>query len=236
MKDENTVIITVTVIIILFIICVYTYDEHFINITLPTYLISLDKDKERREKILKIFMPTHIYAHNGENIDINFLKEIGVLDKNSTLTRGEIGCYLSHKHMLEIINNSDSDYAIIFEDDAYIKNEEEFNDNIKYIIDNANNFDWDLIFLDSNYFKLDEKNEIFKTQQFEFQKITYLHGTQCILVNNKNKINLTEKIKKLFPITIPIDITYPTIFTSYVINPHIIGLIDFDHTNTQSIR
>ena len=63
------------------------------------FVVSLEKDYKRREKLGII--PDYIYAVNGHNLDIDQLKKDGIININNKMTKGEIGCYLSHIHMLK---------------------------------------------------------------------------------------------------------------------------------------
>jgi glycosyl transferase family 25 len=55
---------------------------------------------------------------NGRELDKKVLTEKGIISKDSTLLRGEIGCYLSHRACWEYIVKNNISNALIFEDDA----------------------------------------------------------------------------------------------------------------------
>lgn len=186
----------------------------FLNI----FVVSLEKDNLRREKL--DINPSYIYAINGQYLDIDKLKNDGIVINNK-LTKGEIGCYLSHIHMLKKALESNKQVLII-EDDAKI--EVDTFQKIKALKDIPE--DWDILFIGYNYYEQFSINE--------FNKIKYLHGAHAYLVNNKN-ITI-EKINSLLPIDKPYDIILPIKLKTYIVKPKIIELGDFGHiSNTQGI-
>jgi len=58
---------------------------------------------------------------DGKKIDINNLENYHPHLKNNYITeyRGEIGCYLSHFHLINDLDEN-NDYTVIFEDDFFI--------------------------------------------------------------------------------------------------------------------
>lgn len=207
--------------ILLLLLYNFKYIDNFINSSdkLEIYLISLEKDISRRNLLYKQIQPDFYYAINGKDIDNNGI---------SNLTRGEIGCYLSHMYMLKKVLTAKSDIVLILEDDAKLILNTETTENILEISKNAPT-DWELIFLSYNYYEPTEPtNE-------KYKKITKIHGTQSYIVNKKN-INI-EKINKLLPIVEPIDITFPKKFKSYIYFPKIFDLSEYGNfSNTQNIQ
>ena len=180
-------------------------ERDFFNI----FAVSLEKDVIRREKLG--INPDYIYAVNGQNLDIDKLKKDKiVVNNNYNLTKGEIGCYLSHIHMLKKALESNKPVLII-EDD--IKLEIDTFQKIKELKDIP--IDWDILCIGYNYY------EQFST----FDKIKYLHGAHAYLVNNEN---LTiEKINSLLPIDKPYDLMLPEKLKTYIVKPKIIDLGEF---------
>lgn len=189
-------------------------ERDFFNI----FVVSLEKDVIRREKLG--INPDYIYAVNGQNLDIDKLKKDRIV-VNNKLTKGEIGCYLSHIHMLKKALESNKPVLVI-EDDAKI--EIDTFQKIKELKDIP--IDWDILSIGYNYYEQFYINT--------FDKIKYLHGTHAYLVNNKN---LTiEKINSLLPIDKPYDLILPTKLKTYIVKPKIIDLGEFGHiSNTQGI-
>jgi glycosyl transferase family 25 len=190
-------------------------DRSFLDI----FLVSLPKDDIRRKNLG--IKPDYTYAVDGSTLDIDKLKKDGIISNNNTLTKGEIGCYLSHVHLLKKALNSKKP-VLILEDDAKI--EVDTLNKIKKVIENPPK-DWDLIFLGYNYYE----------EYSTFKQINYLHGTHAYLINTKN---LTKaKIDSLLPIEKPYDVILPIKFKTYISQPKIIQLGEFGGiSNTQSIR
>jgi GR25 family glycosyltransferase involved in LPS biosynthesis len=183
------------------------------------YLVSMEKDKERRDNLN--VTPDYIYAVDGSKLNIDELKKENKISNNCRLKRGEIGCYMSH---IELIKKSlDSDkYVLILEDDAEIK--DDTFEKINTVLETAPD-DFELLFLGYNYYE----------EYSTFKKVNYLHGTQSYIVNPKN-ITLS-KINNLYPIEKPYDVVIATKFKTYVVIPKIIELSKFGgYSNTQGIH
>ena len=194
---------------------------------IAVYLISLEKDTERRKDIsIKLngieYIPDYIYAIDGTILNKDILKKKNIL-VNDNLKKGEIGCYLSHIHMLQKASISNNDYVLIIEDDV---GEIELNLVNKYI-DSAPK-DFELLFLGYNFHK--------KRENFEFESTSEVWGSHCYVVNVKNISQ--EKIETLYPIESPIDLVLGDKFKSYVIKPSQIGLNKkySKYSNTQNIN
>lgn len=204
---------------------------------IDVYLISLDKDIERRNNLNIITDFT--YSVNGKNLDLDNLKNKGILGKNCKLTKGEIGCYMSHVFMLQKSLKSIFNHILILEDDALI--EDTLSKKIDNIITNVPK-DFELLFLSYNYYEgynYDfEKYEYYDQFEYydysDYKKINYVHGCQAYLVN-KNLIS-EEKIKKLYPMEKPYDTIICKFFKAYIVIPKLIKLSKFgSYSNTQNI-
>ena len=184
------------------------------------YLVSLEKDKERRESLNII--PDYTYAVDGSKLDIDKLKSENILTKDCTLSKGEIGCFLSHIHLLNKVVDTGK-YTLILEDDAKVP--EDLIEKIIKTIKTAPG-DFDILFLGYNYYE----------EYTTFKQINYLHGAQAYLINPKNMNK--EKINKLLPISKPYDLILPIFFKTYIVIPKIVELHEKfgGISNTQSIR
>ena len=193
--------------------------SNIISKKMKVFLVSLEKDKERRDDLG--IVPDYTYAVDGTKLDIDKLKADNILSKTSTLKKGEIGCYMSHIELLKKSIQQEDKYVLILEDDAKLEPDtfDKINDILKDVPDDA-----ELIFIGYNYY-----------ETYKYQKSIYLHGTQSYIVNVRN-LNL-DKINKLYPIEKPIDTIIPKHFITYIILPKIVELSKHARfSNTQNIK
>lgn len=90
-----------------------------------TFVINLDRAIYRRDRISnlckKLKMDFEIFtAIDGRELDENFINDNVYDYKNCFLTKGEIGCALSHIGVYKEIINRRLPYALIIEDDAVL--------------------------------------------------------------------------------------------------------------------
>ena len=98
---------------------------------IPTFIINLKKDSDRKEHMQRLcdeigLTPTFIDAVYGKelnqkDLDAVYNEEKARQDLGRPLTRGEIGCSLSHLSIYQKMVNSNILYALILEDDIRIK-------------------------------------------------------------------------------------------------------------------
>ena len=130
---------------------------------------------------------------DNEGIHLNAPVYNGFRTKHYQLTKGGIGCYLSHVKIWENILKNNYKYALIFEDDAKVP------PNISKIIETELKFipnDWDIVLLGYICNKC-MKFENYNTVERFMLTHCYLISYDCIV-----KIMKTET---LFPITQQID-------------------------------
>jgi glycosyl transferase family 25 len=94
---------------------------------IKSFLINLEKDKERLAFVTKNFEVLglcfeRINAVDGRTFsDQSFQDFQSLRPKNNTpWRRGQMGCFLSHFHVWELVANGEEDYCAIFEDDIHI--------------------------------------------------------------------------------------------------------------------
>lgn len=131
---------------------------------IEVYVINLDRNRDRLEHFLDQYMSSDLKikkfnrfkAIEGKSLKIEeyvtekALKEIrdaednGYRTKHYQLTRGAIGCYLSHRSLYNTIKDQDKPYAIIFEDDVDIDSRIFFktNEALKHVPE-----DWEMLLL-----------------------------------------------------------------------------------------
>lgn len=117
----------------------------------PIFLINLARSKERLTNSTAQFNKqglsyTRIDAVDGSTltqpeIDAHYSPELNKKNYHYPLSKGQIGCYLSHRKAWQAIVDQRLDYAIIFEDDFNL--DESIHTAIKNI--DKLNYDWQLI-------------------------------------------------------------------------------------------
>lgn len=160
---------------------IYCKKDFFENPSLSIYIISLEKHKEGRLKLLQSkikpdprYNIKRIYAVDGQ-------KEI-----EGFLSKGQIGCWLSHVEMWrEIVKNKES-YALILEDDADIL--------LPYMMTAIENVHkslpdkWDMCFLSGWW---PDTSHIIKVSDiFEKSDISPIYGTHAYLLSYTGASNL----------------------------------------------
>lgn len=117
----------------------------------PIFLINLARSKERLTSSTVQFKKqgldfTRIDAVDGAalkqaEIDAHYCPALNLKNYHYPLSKGQIGCYLSHRKAWQTIVDEKLDYAIIFEDDFNLDS------SIHTAIQNINNLnlDWKLI-------------------------------------------------------------------------------------------
>lgn len=122
---------------------------------IPVFIISLLSSTERRSRMTKLLTEkginfTFFNAVDGREFNTKDLNEIR--DKTSyfkkqrkrNLSKGEIGCALSHINLYKHIIDNDIEFALIFEDDIDILSESILN-RILFTELLINNKNWDLL-------------------------------------------------------------------------------------------
>jgi glycosyl transferase family 25 len=111
-----------TLLALLFLCVAYAVQhEPFRDTHIPLYVINLEKRPDRLRQFAtrnRKVRWQRIDAVDGRNVDLG-----GVRTK---LTKGEVGCFLSHIKALDVIARGQDDFAIVLEDDASITFPESF--------------------------------------------------------------------------------------------------------------
>lgn len=159
------------------------------------YVINLERNVERLGHISKEYKETdlssepftRVEAVDGKSIDVRphvterVLKGIQLLDSSGKrtahdqLTRGMIGCYLSHLKVYETFQKSSRPYALVLEDDATLP--KDIHERVIQSIQDVIPDDWDIILL--GRWAREETRE--KTHV----KVHSFWGTQGYLINKK---------------------------------------------------
>ena len=184
------------------------------NIYDKIYVINLDKRLDRREQFTNSVKTSDISkidyewfkAVDGSKIDINKIyltpkakKELNLIEirgyrtKHYQLTKGAIGCYLSHVNLWNEIKKNNIKNTLIFEDDVNLPNNinQLINNEIKHIPS-----DWDIILLGHIILKGKKYKNYYKVERF------WLLHSYIINIGAVNKILNSNT---LFPMSQQID-------------------------------
>lgn len=160
----------------------------------PVYLINLKDHKHRLNNAVKQFKQngikdyTIIEAVDGRNNDLSDL----IVGKYPNLKPSEIGCVMSHiKALHHWLETSDSDYAVIMEDDFSFDTVQYWPWNWKYFM---NNIPKDADIVQLIMIKNDPvKFSIHKKEQYDRKKImSYSWSTACYLIKRSYAKKLVD--------------------------------------------
>ena len=208
-----SVFITLTIVVLIYYIFIskpFTKD----NVYDEMFLINLKRRPDRLINFLDFFNSSDFKnesinkfdAIDGTKLDINSvplselakaelkqLENTGYRTKHYQLTKGAIGCYLSHVKIWEKIVNNNTDIALIFEDDAKVHPtlKQQINEEMINIPNN-----WDIVlfgYLCTKCYKHEKYNEV---ERFML--------THCYLIKRSALIKIFNT-NTLFPITQQID-------------------------------
>ena len=166
------------------------------------YCITMKSNSDRVKNVLKqkkIINDLHIFdAINVQNWEKEQVLEIykDYVDVNTlkNVTKGAIGCYISHLKLYELFEKSKKDYMIVLEDDFKVK--DNFYKNIEQLlVDLPSNFDFVYIYYDKIYYK--KSLSKFKTTK-TYKKCEPMYQTLGYIISKKflKKFDKKKKIKK----------------------------------------
>lgn len=185
---------------------------------IDAYVLNLDRHAERKTELINNI------ELNGINkfLNINFVKGIdgnNLTDEEKTkfkicprwfdfklktgITRGEIGCALSHYKAWKEFYDSGKEHAIFFEDDIYFKNDN-FEKNLKYLLSYPQDTDMIYILRKSLFEEKDCQQDIFKYFQeikASYWLCSYLLTRNCVeKILNSNYLENLIVVDEFLPI------------------------------------
>jgi glycosyl transferase family 25 len=235
MKYQTIIYILIAVVIVYFIINRSRIFEKFTNDDFDVYVINLVSNKERLESFKHQYEKSdmawkkyNIYpAIVGKDLDVakyvtpdaySRLMETDATKRRKhhyDITRGAVGCYLSHLDIYRKIAASDKKYGLIFEDDVMIAT-----DFYKRMLFGLNTVpgNWDVYLLGLICLKCEVKSDYIGVNRF-----WGLHG---YLVKKEAAAKLLANLDKLISKQIDADISLlikESKITVYGINPIIVA-------------
>jgi GR25 family glycosyltransferase involved in LPS biosynthesis len=180
-----------------------------INKKLKVYYINLDKNEDRRKLIENYYSKTNMHgviplerfsAVRGDSLNIENLltKEAveelkqtemrGYRTKHYQLTRGAIGCYVSHYKLMKLLKEDPVyDYYLIFEDDAIIH--PSIHSSIEKFMKNAPK-EWDILLLGTHRLQGEKVNEM-------FTQVSRFWGMAGYIINKKGVLKFEAETDKI---------------------------------------
>jgi len=213
MKNSFLIWYLYIIIVTIFYLTISVYPEMYTNNKLNTdfdiYVINLPSSKERLVHFIDQYNNTDLVstninvfsAVNGKTLELekyvtpSAYEQIILTEKTNKrkyhyeLTRGAVGCYLSHLEIYKKIAESDKKYGLIFEDDVILHHN--FGKLMLDGIHNINNIDpdWDIFLL--GIMCIDCKTN---TNYIDVKRFWGLHG---YLVKKESAIKLVSLLDKL---------------------------------------
>ena len=208
----NTLTLLILLIIIIYIIDQIFYNKYIDNfnneymdpiqafvITLkkPERLQNIEENKEKTKLDIELVDAVYGDTLNFEDlINENKLLRHFYEDVNSVqrIRKREIGCYLSHLKVYElIIKNNNPGYSILFEDDFKVVIDDfipKINNAIQIL--KKHDDDFDFLFLGNTFGNKDVNIE---DNVYTANKYDVLYGCHAMLINNKKINSIYEKLK-----------------------------------------
>ena len=207
--SKNRLIIAILLTIIFTILLYHSLIVKYINEgfsishdDIAFYVINMDKDKERYEKIINNYKNSDFPSNKlirypaviGKEVNIDdwlssdAISELNLMERNGyrthhhSLSRGGIGCFLSHYNLAKKLVNDSVNSYLVFEDDTRIHNDTY--DKIQKSIENAPD-DWDMILFYT-------VRAVGRGENGELNRIKSFWGLNCYIINK----NAAKKIIK----------------------------------------
>ena len=170
------------------------------------YLINLDRNADRLESFIAQFIMSdlrykqfqRITAVDGRDIEniqdivsdvayqeIMQIEKTGYRTKHYQLTRGAIGCFMSHMKAFELISMGDDDYGLVFEDDVII--DTHILKRLNKLMSSIPN-DYDVLLLGCQCIQCDKYDVYFDAHKFFL--------THCYIIKKASAARLYMLLKK----------------------------------------
>lgn len=171
---------------------------------IKAWVINLDKNKKRLSQFNRYYHASDIRsiplerfsAVNGQEVDIQqyvtekaykqiqFSENNGYRTKHYELTRGAVGCFLSHVTLYyRLLRDSTHDYYLIFEDDAVFS--PEIMENFSIYMESLP-YNWDIFNLGTIH------QELFRTERY-FTKLRVFWGLFGYVINKRGAQKIIDQ-------------------------------------------
>ncbi|KAM9327092.1 inactive glycosyltransferase 25 family member 3 [Gastrophryne carolinensis] len=177
------------------------------------FLINLQRRPERRERMLRSLYELEIScrvmdAVDGRALNSSAIKSMGInllpgfYDPFSgrTLTKGEVGCFLSHYKIWKEIVDRQLDVTLVFEDD--VRFEAFFKRKMIRLLDDVreSGLDWDLIYIGRKQVTTDPEKAVENVRNLV--EAEYSYWTLCYMVSlqGAQKLLDAKPLSKMLPV------------------------------------
>lgn len=166
------------------------------NFKIPIYLVSLESDEARRAQLKERFLNyyeqfIYIKAIDGRKLSASeyYEKSKQYFVKNKEImSPGELGCTLSHIKALEEFLETDSQYALVLEDDVI-----GHDNDIDFIFENVLSLSLDSLLLcggqvksKSSRYRFGKNTDSSKIYKVAYFSYAFVYGTCCYVVTRKS--------------------------------------------------
>ncbi|KAF2367071.1 Glycosyl transferase family 25 [Trinorchestia longiramus] len=178
------------------------------------YYINLDRRPERRKtmefkfKILNIGPVLRVPAFDGRNLNESFLSEKNIKAEENykskftklPLTRGEIGCFLSHYHVWQNVVSKRYQKVLVFEDDFIFFNNFRFE--LNKILDDVRwlSVDWDIISLSRLSLNYDIEEKVEGSEMLVEAYTSHWTVAYMLSYAGANKLIAQQPLSKIIPV------------------------------------
>ncbi|KAM4663760.1 inactive glycosyltransferase 25 family member 3 [Discoglossus pictus] len=177
------------------------------------FLINLARRPERRERMLSSLYEQEIScrvldAVDGSALNSSDIKRLGVnllpgyYDPFSgrTLTKGEVGCFLSHYHIWEEVVEHQLDATLVFEDD--VRFEAFFKRKMIRLMNDVRktDLDWDLIYIGRKQVTTDPEQKVDDVPNLVVADYSYWTLCYVISLQGAQKLLNAQPLSKMLPV------------------------------------
>ncbi|XP_072285781.1 inactive glycosyltransferase 25 family member 3 [Pyxicephalus adspersus] len=177
------------------------------------FLINLVRRPERRERMLRSLYEQEIScrvmdAVDGSALNSSDIKRMGVnlllgfYDPFSgrTLTKGEVGCFLSHYKIWQEIVDKQLKVSLVFEDD--VRFESFFKRKMIRLLGEVRRaqLDWDLIYIGRKQVTTDPEKKVENVQNLVVAEYSYWTLCYMISLQGAQKLLNAEPLSKMLPV------------------------------------
>ena len=210
---KNRIIIAILLTIIFSILCCrskiikYTTEGFDNQLKLRLYVINMEKDKERYQKLLKYYnysdltalslhrynavigktVPPEKWLSNDALSELQLIEKNGFRTHHHSLTRGGLGCFLSHYNLAkQLLQDNSVDAYLIFEDDTTMLSST-YDQILKSMREAPS--DWDMLL----FYTI---RAVGRSENETFNKLKSFWGMNCYILKKSGAKKFVDEVNK----------------------------------------